>query len=277
MYKLLLGFILLFGCSTKQQNYQTNNYSEENNIYKELSKLNPDIEFLCNDTDIKLVNNNGWQYTIKDVNNQTFTFKVKDLKQDGVFNVSEYKKMYLGTDTESRIKIPKTNLSYGHYGILESKFKDNNIPVEDHNGFFLYQKDKETPFVKKDEKMVFEGQTHAVLGTREFENKFSYRDLSGTAKMIIPANQNSGDLEFDFKDWHKITAKNLNLENNNVQKWLIDKENTTFMNGVQNGKNLSPSISKKVLDNKEIIGIYKLYLQEGTTGYHLGGGFGIKK
>ena len=273
MYKLLLGLILLFGCS-KQQN-QANNSSEENNIYKKLSKIDSNTEFSSDfGDDIKLVNNNGWEYIIKDNKNGTFTFKVKDLKRDGVFDVSEYKNMDFGIDTKSRIRIAKTNLSYGHYGILESKFNYlGNIPVKSNNGFFLYQKDKETTFITKPEDMVFEGQTHAVLGTRKKGNKFSYKDLSGTAKMIIPANQNFGNLEFDFKDWHKVTAKNLNLENNTVEKWSISNQNIHFMDR----DDVKPVIESKVLDNKEIIGSYKLNLQEGTTGYSIDGGFGIKK
>ncbi len=302
---VLASVVMVAGCSSKGGVYQkmqpetqtqkpggntptpTPKPEVPKDIAGKLAQLPSGTEFNSNSGDVGLKKvGDKWQYTVKD-NEQTFAFDVNKMKKGEVFDETEYKKMKHklnnsdGTsqivEMDTKLKIAKSDLSYGNYGFLEFLVPFGGKKVKAYESVIFTQKDKEVPFVKPEQDITFSGTTSAILTTREPGNKFSYDNLTGTAKMTIGANQTTGDLIFKYNKWNKtMTVKNVNLENGtvgDVDTWRLSDPNLHFMNR----EDLKPVWKHKILDNKEIIGGYKVNMQQGTTGYTLDGVFGMKK
>lgn len=248
-------------------------------VADKLAKLPNDTEFNSDMDEIKLEKDadGKWKYTITDFNNKTFTFKADELKDNDIFNESEFTKMNFGIDIDTKLRIIKnSDLTYGHYGFLELMVPEAGKTVSVYNSFMMYDKNKAVDFVRPEQDITFSGSTIARLTTRD-NNEFSYKDLTGTASITIGAGHSTGDMTFNYNDWNKtMTVKGVNLSNgkvSHVNNWTFSDPNIHFMNR----EDMLPTWSHKILDNKEIIGGYKVNLEQGSIAYTVDGVFGMKK
>lgn len=242
------------------------------------TKFNSDIGII----DLK---NEGdkWQFTVKDLANQTFTFDVKNLKKAGIFDETEFTKMNFGAEIDTKLKIVRNNeLSYTHYGFLEHLTKDNHgKPATVYNSFIIHEKDKEVDFQTPEKETTFMGSTYAML-TINKNGVYSYDTLNGTATMTVGAGQTVGDIKMAYNNWKTITAKNVNLTNGAVGGWEINDNKLDFTKE-DGGFGPHKSVLSVTILDKEIAGSYKaimhdkLITPENRVAYTVDGVFGMKK
>lgn len=237
--------------------------------------------------EISLKNENGkWKLSFKD-NNQTFDFYVNEMKNGEIFDETKIVKANVGVPIDAKLKVAKTDLSYANYGLLEMTLDYQGQKVTVFNPFVLHQKDKKVPFIKPAQDLRFSGTTNAVLTTRK-NNKFSYKDIIGTANMTVSANQPKANINFtyntdDFKT--TMTVKNVDLETGKASShddFKFSNKDYHLMDDTSDNKTY---LDHTMLDNKEMVGSYRARFQQFKKennqnigiGYTLDGVFGMKK
>ena len=265
----LASIAVLSACSSKNG---SNNKPE---IAGKLNNLPAGTTFTSSGNTNLVKNSDGkWQYKYNAPGGEELLFTVDDFKKDGDFDVSEFKEYTTGPDkNKARFKIARNNLTYGNYGLLEEIVTDSGDTKRNYTAVSFGQTSKElTAFTAPTAKLTFTGTTHAVLtklGTDEHKN------LIGTANLDINAGSSEGNFKFSYKGWNEVTldynfatqtASNFNVSGGMIADPIFGAGHNEFKTKIF-----------KDGDNQEVIGTYKLNMNDVYNGYVLNGGFGVKK
>ncbi len=225
-------------------------------------------------------------------------FTKDDFKQEGEFDVTDFKKAEVSVDsndyyynekiekddTKTKIKIPRTDLTYGDYGFFEAEYDillKYRYAGDYHNDYYKNLKGKilKPFFIGRADKIKFEppekdikfsGLTHAVLNKGYDEEVKKIKDLKGRAEMIIRANSSKGDIIFKYDNWDKVVKVTGYDFVNRDDKYKLE------VSGLKVYEK-DNSLKGYIFDNKEAIGTYELDMTDGINGFSLDGGFGMRK
>ncbi len=263
----ILGAAMLSACASKNGGGAAVQKPE---IADKLNKLPNGTTFATGTHIFELVKEGGkWQYKFNKAGKEVL-FAADDFMKDGDFDVSKSAKLEdSGEEFNLRLKVAHSDLTYANYGMLETT-KDGSA-IKDYDFFFAGQVGKDAVYQKNTSKATkFSGKTYASLTTRNGGNILENKLLSGTADLTVGANSTQGDLKFTYKNWGNITAKNFNLTTGQATSWEGSGDFQPLPG--------SGEVKSKVFNNDELVGTYKLTLNDSSTtnDYQLKGVFGMK-